>query len=201
MEKVDWSAEPDLEQLERIQQTFSKSPEAATPDLLALTARGSALAPLYLGNYHVTERQGKAADEMQAAFWYKIAHERGIGQASYMLGRLLHRKQDSKGAFDAFKTGAERGYLPAMYRAAKMHQDADGTEMNFDEAIRLLRLAEAEGHIFSRRDLAGLMIAGKLGKAAIPKGAAMMAKLTADIAWMVRQAAKPGGMHSERILA
>jgi TPR repeat protein len=201
MDVINWDAEPDLERLERLNKTLDQSPAEAVPELEELVAQGSAVGALYLGSYYLAERKDKLSDEAKAAFWYEKAHVRGIGQASYMLGRLRYRKKDFNGAFEVFRVGADRLYLPAMYRTAKMYQDGEGVPADFAECVRLLQLAEAEGHIFSRRDLAGLMVAGKLGPAAIPRGVAMLAKLTADMAWMIKQIAKPGSIHSERVLA
>ena len=93
------------------------------------------------------------------------------------------------------------GYLPAIYQAAKMHQAGEGVPASLPDAIGLLQQAEARGHVFARRDLATLMVSGKLGPACVGPGAVMMAKAGVDIARLVGKAGRVDALQDERVIA
>lgn len=194
---MDWGKEPDLERLRRLHALLSNNPHDALPGLEELAQEGSAASTLYLADFYM----GNHKDENKARFWYTKAHEQGVPQASYMLGRLRYKSHDYEGALEAFSKGAEKGYAPAIYRLAKMYQHGDGTAKNVFEYKRLLEEAWSKGHVFAKRDLAGLLLTGRFGVFSAARGALLLLGLWSDIALLTAKAVKPGSTFDERVLA
>lgn len=199
MDKINWAAEPDVHRLRKLHEALASNLPEAIPGLKELAEEGSGMSAFYLADFYMNGK--KASDEALALRWYAAAHDRGVVQASYMLGRLYYKQGDLDKAFEVFSAGAEKSYLPAMYRTAKMYQAGEGVPESLPDCIRLLEQAEAAGHVYSRRDLAGLMLSGKLGAASVARGAVMLAKVGTDIAGMIGEAAKGRTVFDERILA
>jgi len=118
-----------------------------------------------------------------------------------MLGRILYQSREYEAAFSAFLTGADKGYSPAIYRLAKMYQRGEGVAKNASEYRRLLEVARSKGHIFAKRDLAGLLITGKFGIASAGQGLMMLLSLWLDVGVIVGNALGRGSTFDERVLA
>jgi TPR repeat protein len=200
MAEAYWKDEPDRDQLSRFYSLLTSDPGKAVAGLEALAQRGSTMSMWYLADAYVSGT-GLPKDSDRAKYWYAKADQMGCAPASYMLGRMCIKAQEYDVAFAAFSRGAQKGYLPCMYRLAKMFQDGVGTRRDLHECRRLLEAAVSKGHIFSKRDLATLYVRGSFGLIPAMRGLFLFASLVIDVAGLVVRAIKPGSTIDERVLA
>ena len=62
-----------------------------------------------------------------------------------LLGEMLEKKGDFKGAADLYKMAVDQDHPRAMFNLARLTQEGKGTEKNKNEAFRLLCTAAAAG--------------------------------------------------------
>jgi len=198
MEKLKWEEEPDLDELRKLHAELANNPIGALPGLEALGERGSLASALYLADFYM--ESSPYADTSKANYWYFKAHERGYPPGSYMVGRAYVQSGEYELAYSAFLKGTEKGYAPAIYRLAKMHQSGKGVARDTSEYRRLLELAYSKGHIFAKRDLAGLLLTGKFGFASAVRGAMLLLSLWPNIALLIWMAVKRSPL-DDRVLA
>ena len=165
MDEINWKAEPDLVLLRDLYALLAEKPSEAVPGLVALAERGSVASMLYLADFYITDKPFARADLSKAQHWYEMAYKGGSPQAAYMFGRLLYKSKEYDGAFSAFLDGAQWGYLPAIYRLAKMYQMGEGCEKNIKECRNCSKLLDLKGtflqsvilRLFSLRANLGLL--------------------------------------------
>jgi TPR repeat protein len=136
----------------------------------------------------------------RAKYWYGQADEKGASEASFMLGRICAQEGDYDGALAAFSRGANRGYLPSIYRQAVMYQDGQGTKKDLNRARALLQEAASKGHVFAKRDLATLYVKGAFGPVLVFRGIALFASLLFDVVGLVIRAIRRGPIVDDRLL-
>ena len=201
MDKVDWNAEPDLERLQIMHGLLKTNPSEALKGLEKMAENGSTASILYLASFYMREVCSSYGDESKAKFWCKKVGTKDSPEACYMLGRLECKSGAYKEALAAFSSGAEGNYPPATYRLAKMYQRGEGTAQDLAKARSLLENAKKRGHVFAKRDLAGLLLTGKFGCRSAIEGAFMLIGLWSDIGLLIARAVKTGASLDERILA
>ena len=177
---IEWDREPDLDELRTAYALLATNGSVARPKLEALAGRGSILSMWYLADAYASGRFF-AKDLDKAKTWYIRAEANGWIPASYNLGREYYELNDYNSAFEAFSRGAAKNYVPAVYRLAMMYKDGLGTTKDINECRNLLNIAVSKGHLFAKRDLAGLYISGSLGVLQIPYGVWMLISLLIDM--------------------
>lgn len=177
---LDWTTEPDIMELRNAHILLGSNFNEARQKLEQLAERGSVASMLYLGDAYASGRYG-SKNLLEAKKWYEIAELKNWIPASYRLGRIYFGLGDYASALQAFSRGADRGYSPAAYRLGRMYIDGLGTSRNLEQGRRLLAAAIANGHLFSKRDLAGLYIRGKYGLLNIPNGVMLLLSLMIEM--------------------
>lgn len=110
---VDWSLEPDLNELRRAVDELSSDPLKALRDLERLANRGSLASMLYIGQAYESGSAGHANLE-RAEEWYRRAADAGQIRAVFALGDLCRRRGDHAAARVTYERGAAAGYSPSM---------------------------------------------------------------------------------------
>jgi TPR repeat protein len=151
------------------------------------------LAEAYMGTY-------VPKDMAKVKYWYGRADELGCSEASFMLGRICLQQREINQAFAAYSRSASRGYLPAIYRLAKMYGNGTGTKKDINQSRLLLEKAASKGHLFAKRDLATLSVSGAFGVLPIARGLLMLAFLVFDVAGLAVQAVRHGPTLDDRLL-
>jgi uncharacterized protein len=178
---IDWTKEPDTTQLRNAYNLLESHFDQGRRILEKLAENGSVASMFYLGDAYASGRFG-SKNLLEAKKWYERAESKEWIPASYRLGRIYFSLGDYASALQAFSRGADKGYPPAIYRLGMMYIEGRGVSRNLDEGRRFLTAAIADGHLFAKRDLAGLYIRGKCGRLNIPKGLVMMLSLILEMA-------------------
>jgi hypothetical protein len=178
---IEWDREPDLDELRTAYALLATNGSVARSKLETLADRGSILSMWYLADAYSSGRFF-AKDLEKAKTWYIRAEANGWIPASYNLGREYYELNDYNSAFEAFSRGAAKNYVPAVYRLAMMYHDGLGTTKDINQCRNLLNIAVSKGHLFAKRDLAGLYIKGSLWVLKIPYGVWMLTSLAFDLA-------------------
>lgn len=200
MDYIDWTKEPDVERLRALIELLANNPAAAVPGLELLAQSGSVAACSHLAYFFLEGGPAEFLDTNKAKYWYLKAQERGNPEAAYMLGRLHYQANEYDSAFSSFSKGTEYGYPPAIFNLAGMYKRGEGTRKDASEYKRLLELASAKKHIPAKRDLAMLLISGRFGISAIPRGLLVYASFLKDTGYILRKMFTPGSTHDERTI-
>jgi TPR repeat protein len=106
------------------------------------------------------EGNGMPKDRIKAEEFLRCGADGGEPGAQVALGMLYRvaspatgRREDEQAAV-LFRKAADKGSAEAQYRLAEMYRYGYGVEQNKAEAIKLLRLATAQGHMEANRMLA-----------------------------------------------
>lgn len=177
---IDWTTEPDTMELRNAYALLGSHFDQARQMLEKLAERGSVASMLYLGDAYTSGRFG-SKNLLEAKKWYERADSKEWIPAPYRLGRIYFSLADYASAFRAFSRGADKGYPPAVYRLGMMYIEGLGTSRNLEQGRRFLAVAIADGHLFAKRDLAGLYIRGKFGLLNVPKGVMMILSLMLEL--------------------
>lgn len=145
-----------------------------------LANKGSIASLWYLGDAYASGRYVVKNLEKARTFYLR-AETSGWLPASYRLGRIYFTSGDYKSAFEAFSRGTAKGYIPAVYRLGMMYKDGLGMQKAVSTSVALLSEADSKGHLFAKRDLAGLYMSGAAGILNIPPGFAIFMSLIGDL--------------------
>ncbi|SRR5579871_356070 len=92
---------------------------------------------------------GMAKDVKQAAYWYRLAAEKGLAEAQYSLGRLYATGKgvphDEEQATNWVRVAASQGYPPAEARLGTRYATGNGTTQDDRLAYFWLTLAYLHG--------------------------------------------------------
>jgi TPR repeat protein len=208
MHSIRWQEEPDLEEYGRLYAGIMSGIESDIEHALigfeALAARGSDASMFCLAWAYSTGGASRPKDLHKASYWYALAEQKGYATASYFLGVLRSELKDYREAFAAISRGAARGYLPAIYRLAWMFREGFGTAPDIDRCRTLLEKAASRGHLFAKRDLAGLLIGGRYGPRQAVRGVLMLLRGAIDVVAFCARAVRYGAdaaLYDERALA
>jgi hypothetical protein len=106
---------------------------------------------------------GTQKNEGESIKWYRVAADRGYPLAQELLGYFYYQKEDYATARDWYEMAASQNYLSAIWRLGRMHLNGKGTPVDVAKATALFEQAARQGHVFSKRDLALLLIKGRRG--------------------------------------
>jgi TPR repeat protein len=151
---------------------------------LALAERGSVWSMATVGQLF-ENGTGTARDLSQAEKWYLCAYEAGSDYGLIWLGHLYQELRQYEKAQEVFRTGVERGFVPAMVRLASSYWNSPNWPQRRDETLTLLERGSAAGDLSARRYLAVGMTRGWFGLRHIPDGIRLLFSTAEDMANLV----------------
>ena len=160
--RIDWTKEPDQVELRRAYDLRATDSTQALVALKALADRGSMMSMMYIAEIY---RNGKetSVDLDEAQKWLRRAIQNGSVPASYELGRMLFEFKNYPQSKEAFEIGETHNFAPSINMLGTMYLNGIGVEKNLTRARELLERASSLGHVFAKRNLAGLLVRGADG--------------------------------------
>jgi hypothetical protein len=152
---------------------------------LALAESGSVWSMANVG-YLFGNGTGTARDLAQAEKWFLRAYEAGSDYGLIWLGHLYQESRQYEKAQTVFRTGVERGFVPAMKSLAWSYWHSPDWPQRRGEALTLLERGSAAGDLEARRYLAVGMTRGRFGLRRIPDGIRLMFSTAKDMADLVK---------------
>jgi TPR repeat protein len=116
---------------------------------------------------------GVARDSDKAYECYKSAALLGYKEGAFYCGRRAATVCNYEEALEWFGKAAVQDYGPALLWLGIMHLKGQGVPKDIDKAVRYLERAAKTGNFLARRELAVLMLKGRLGISRIPIGLIM----------------------------
>lgn len=126
-------------------------------------------AAVMLGWMYMTGH-GVVEDRDEAARCFHQAASRNDEIGMFYLGRLLADRQDYGDAIDWFSRCGEKGFPPCQLWLGLAYLRGLGVPIDTRRGVRLLQAAAKAGNYPARRELAVLMMKGRLGITRIPTG-------------------------------
>jgi TPR repeat protein len=152
--------------------------------LLALAESGSVWSMATVGRLFESG-EGTDRDLVQAEAWYSRAYETGSDHALIWLGLLYLESNRFEKATGVFRTGVDRGFVPAMYYLAWSYWKSADRLQKLDEVISLLRRGSAAGDLAAERFLLNSMLRGRFGLRHVPEGFRLLSKVANDEAKVI----------------
>lgn len=146
---------------------------------LVLSEQGDVQSQIVVGQMY-EDGLGVQQNLGQARRWYEAAAERNSLEAQHRLGYMFYQANDYTSAFSWYQVAASRGYLPALWRLAWLYRQGKGVAVDQTKAYSLLEQAAKSGHIFSKRDLAVMLLKGQQGFSGIFKGVGLLSECILD---------------------
>ena len=176
---------------EAVHQAYEQTdPAESFRQYLALAERGSVWCMASVGQMFQTGT-GTTQDLAQAEKWLIRAYQAGSDYALICLGCLYQRSERSEKAQEVYRTGVERGFVPAMvYLAASYRKSPDWTQRR-NETLKLLEHGRASGDLFARHWLTTAMARGWFGIGYIPEGVRRLPSVAHDMAALVGDESSP----------
>lgn len=109
-------------------------------------------------------------DEEQALTWYHKAVCGGSWTATLAYAALLEKRGNFEDADAVLMDGVNVGFMPAVYRLAKLRYENSPSRATAQSVRHLLDSAISEGHPAAEVYLGRLMLLGKFGLRRIPEG-------------------------------
>lgn len=113
---------------------------------------------------------GTKKDEKLGLEWFRKAASVGSAAGAFYCGRHAAIVKDYPEALRYFYQAAENQYSPALLWLGLAHLRGYGVPMNQEKGLGYLRRSADAGNFLARRELAVLMIKGKLGLANVAPG-------------------------------
>jgi TPR repeat protein len=182
-----------------LQQAYDLSktdPAESFRQYFALAEAGSVWSMGVVG-YMFAHGDGTAMDLAQAEQWYLRAYQAGSDYGLIWLGGLYQQLGQHEKARQVFRTGVERGFVPAMARLAATYMRSPGWRQKRDEAMALLEQASAAGDPFAPHSLVRAMMRGWFGLRNIPEGIRRLPATAEDMAKLVEDEMRPAQGDSE----
>lgn len=142
---------------------------------LQLGNQGDPSAQVHLGWMH-QEGVGVPRDKNLARKWFLQAATLGSVPAAFYCGRAAVADQDWPEAIKWFREAGQREYGPALLWCGLLFIRGYGVPVDLEKGIAYLKRGAFAGNFYARRELAKLMIQGKLGLNNIPLGFALFAR-------------------------
>lgn len=194
MSAPNWTDEPDLTELRQAYDLLTVDRPQALARLTSLADRGSTMSMLYIAKSYATDNPSKE-NLLEAEKWYLKAGEKGSDFALYSLGKLYIKVGKLGEAKKIFSSDSLQNYLPAIHELGRMYHYGIGTAIDLALARSFLERASAQGHVFAKRELAGMLSRGSSGLLQVPRGLYLFAASMVD---MIR-VLKTESQYSERI--
>jgi hypothetical protein len=176
--------EADPEPIYRGHDLLKTDPVEAFRQYLELAERGSVWSMAIVGQLF-QNGEGTARDLVQAEKWYLRAYRAGSDYGLIWLGHFYQESKQYEKAQDVFRTGVERGFVPAMFRLAASYWQSPDWPQRREGALTLLERGSAVGDLSARRFLASAMSRGSFGLRRIPAGIRLLSKVAHDMARLV----------------
>jgi TPR repeat protein len=176
--------EADPEPIYRAYDLLKTDPAESFSQYLELAERGSVWSMANVGQLF-EHGEGTARDLAQAEKWYLRAYRAGSDYGLIWLGHFYQESKQYEKAQDVFRTGVERGFVPAMFRLAASYWHSADWPQRRDEALTLLERGSAAGDLSARRFLASAMTRGRFGLWRIPAGIRLLFNVAEDMAGLV----------------
>jgi TPR repeat protein len=151
---------------------------------LALADRGSVWGMATVGQMFKSGT-GTAEDLAQAEKWLHRAYRGGSDFGLIWLGISYESSEQYGKAEEVYRTGVERGFVPAMIRLAECYRKSPDWAQRRREVLTLLERGPAAGDLFARHWLASAMIRGWFGLRLIPEGMRRLPGVAHDVANLV----------------
>lgn len=168
--------EPDMLRLQNAQKIQKSEPYKAFQEFRALAQEGSQLSIIYMG-WAYFNGLGVTQDNKQAEAFWQEALQQGTesiqNYATNALGGYYLRQKDYSQARHYFQLGASKGFAPAFYHLGHLYKKGSGIDKNYQQAEYYWRQAMAKEHLLSQRELAFLLMSGRLGVRRIWEGWAL----------------------------
>lgn len=166
---IDWTLEPDLDELRRAADELTSDPLKALHDLERLAERGSLASMLFIGQAYESGSAGHTNLE-RAEEWYRRAADAGQIRATFALGRLYQRRGDHAKARVMYERGANAGHSPSMRALAMCYFCGRGASESREKSREWWKEAITSGNIYAIRDLGCFSVRGKFGLRYMPSG-------------------------------
>ncbi|HYL22890.1 MAG TPA: tetratricopeptide repeat protein [Burkholderiales bacterium] len=142
------------------------------------------------------EGRGTNKDEKLGLEWFRKAAAVGSPAGAFYCGRHAAKLRNYAEALRFFHQAAEKQYGPGLLWLGLAHVRGYGVPVNDEKGIGYLKRAAEAGNFFARRELALMMIRGKLGIANIVLGFLLL--LCSAIAAVFHALSSKG--HSEKLM-
>jgi TPR repeat protein len=159
---IDWDAEPDIDQLRRSHELLSTDPVRAINELEQLAQLGSTMSILYIAHAYRTGIQGKP-DLEKAEYWLLQDTNAGYTKSAYSLALVFRKQKKYLEAIKLCKGELLNSFAPALYLLGVMYKNGEGVSKNLRITRDCWENGASLGHLFSKRDLAFLLISGQFG--------------------------------------
>lgn len=116
---------------------------------------------------------GTALDIEKAVGWFKIAAKLGSKEASFYCGKVALSTRQYEEALEWFRKSAAQEFGPALLWIGNMYIRGLAVEKDIDTGVQYLKRAARTGNFPARRELAVLMVQGKLGGTRVIAGLAL----------------------------
>ncbi len=180
-----WQRETNDERVAHAHELLTTDPAEAFKECLPLAEQGSVWSMAAVGwAFHTGN--GTPRDLTQAEKWYRRAFEGGSDYGLLWLGLLYLKQRQYAKAEEVFRTGVERGWLPAMSYLARTYSKSADWPQKREEARTLLERASAAGDLSARRFLAIATMRGWFGLRLIPNGIRMCIKAADDLFELIK---------------
>lgn len=116
---------------------------------------------------------GVEKNEQLAQHWFRNAASLGSKEGAFYCGKTRFAVNNYDEAVQWFRKSAAQEYGPALFWLGIAYLNGLGVTIDVEKGIKYLEHAAKTGNFFAQRELAVLMIRGKLGFAKIFLGLAL----------------------------
>jgi hypothetical protein len=159
-------------------------PAESFRQFLALAESGSIWSMATVGQLFQSGT-GTPRDLAQAEDWLVRAYRAGSDYGLIWPGLLYQESSRHEKAQDVFRTGVERGFVPAMSYLAWSYWNSAEWPQRRDETLALLKRGSAAGDLSAKRFLANSMMRGRFGLQHVPDGIRLLLNFAEDFAKLV----------------
>jgi len=129
--------------------------------------------------------KGTAIDRDKSLAWFLKAAASGSTMGSFGCGKAALSREAWKEALAWFHHGADKGHGPSLLWLGLAYLRGYGVPVSLTQGLEYLEKSAATGNFFAKREIALLMLRGKLGLLKVPVGLGL---LLASIVGAVAQA-------------
>ena len=144
-------------------------PSEAYPLYQQLALEGDPNCQVFVG-WMAYSGHGTSKDEKLGLEWFTKAAATGSAPGAFYCGRHAARIKNYAEALRFFYQAAQKEYSPALLWLGLAHIRGYGVPVNLEKGISYLRRSADAGNFLARRELAVIMIRGKLGIANVAAG-------------------------------
>lgn len=176
--------ETDPAAIHQAYELLQADPAESFGQYLALAENGSVWSMATVGQMFYVGT-GTAQDLEQAEKWLLRAYQAGSDYGLVCLGSLYERSKRHEEAQEVYKTGAARGFVPAMLYLAACYLRSPNWAQRRRETLALLEQGPAASDLFVRHWLTTAMVRGWFGLRYIPEGIRRLPDVAHEMAVLV----------------